>query len=326
MSMEDDASKISDWEVLSATSSRGGGDDDEVLTVSGGGGDVVLLDHFVLTPDPAASCPGDGEGSWSDDRGAWQGLELLDGFDPIPEASFDLAVGVRSQQLLISDVDDAREEGSIVQATVARGATRSAEGNQDDVVEVEIEQESSSVISRGALCPVLQVAADHGVEETLDSEAVTPTGGSLQSQVSESSLVQLDDGGIGAGEKRSCLEDAVSSDEIHGEQEEQEQGSNANAAIGCDEPDGEAKDDALPLAHTPAALLGLVVLGRKMYRMKHKARGLPQIKIAFDDKRASQFADRAARLNEAFLVARRVPMLRTSSGGATLPWSMVQDR
>jgi hypothetical protein len=323
MSMEDDASKISDWEVLSATSSRGGGDDDEVLTVSGGGGDVVLLDHFVLTPDPAASCPGDGEGLWSDDRGAWQGLELLDGFDPIPEASFDLAVGVRSQQLLISAVDDAREEGSIVQATVARGATRSAEGNQEDVVEVEIEQESSSVISRGALCPVLQVAARHGVEETLDSEAVTPTGASLQSQVSESSLVQLDDGGIGAGEERSCLEDAVSSDEIHGEQEEQEQGSNANAAIGCDEPDGEAKDDALPLAHTPgteegekqfvawwrlpfklmhynawkvkpvwsfsvaAALLGLVVLGRKMYRMKHKARGLPQIKIAFDDKVSS---------------------------------------
>jgi hypothetical protein len=36
-----------------------------------------------------------------------------------------------------------------------------------------------------------------------------------------------------------------------------------------------------------AALLGLVVLGRKMYRMKHKARGLPQIKIAFDDKVSS---------------------------------------
>ena len=41
--------------------------------------------------------------------------------------------------------------------------------------------------------------------------------------------------------------------------------------------------------------------------------------------RTSQFADRAARLNEAFLVARRVPLLRTSAG-AVLPWSMVQER
>jgi hypothetical protein len=36
-----------------------------------------------------------------------------------------------------------------------------------------------------------------------------------------------------------------------------------------------------------AALLGLVVLGRRMYRRKSKARGLPQIKIAFDDKVSS---------------------------------------
>jgi hypothetical protein len=321
--MEDAASEISDWEVLSATSACGGGDDDdEVLIVSGGAGDVVL-DHFALTPDPAAACHGDGEGSWSAPGGVWQGLELLDGFDPIPES---IASGVRSQQSPppIGGVDNAPKEGLILQPTVARGATRIAYGNQAEVVDAEIEQESDSVISRGELCPVLQ-PAHHGAGETLDSDAATPTGALLQSEVSESSLVQLDDGGIGAGVESSCLEDAVSSDGIHGEQEEQEQeqGSNANAATGCDEPDGEAKDGALPLAHTPgaeegekqfvvwwrlpfkllhfcawkvkpvwsfsiaAAFLGLVVLGRRMYRMKRKARGLPQIKIAFDDKVSS---------------------------------------
>jgi hypothetical protein len=320
--MEDAASEISDWEVLSATSACGSGDDDEVLVVSGGGGDVVL-DHFALTPDPAAACPGDGEGSCSGPGGAWQGLELLDGFDPIPESIFNLATGVRSQQPPIGGVDNAREEGSILQATLARGAARSADRNQaEEVVDAEIEQESNSVISRGELCPVLQ-PAHHGVGETLDSDAATPAGASLQCEVSESSLVQLDDGEIVAGVESSCLEDAVSSDGIHGEQEEQVQGSNANAATGCDEPDGEAKDGALPLAHTPgteegekqfvvwwrlpfkllhycawkvkpvwsfsiaAAFLGLVVLGRRMYRMKRKARGLPQIKIAFDDKVSS---------------------------------------
>jgi hypothetical protein len=33
-----------------------------------------------------------------------------------------------------------------------------------------------------------------------------------------------------------------------------------------------------------AAFLGIVVLGRRMYRMRRKTRGLPQIKIALDDK------------------------------------------
>uniref|UniRef100_A0A0E0K164 Uncharacterized protein n=1 Tax=Oryza punctata TaxID=4537 RepID=A0A0E0K164_ORYPU len=135
----------------------------------------------------------------------------------------------------------------------------------------------------------------------------------------------------------------------------------SDAASGYGEQDGEAKDDSsLPLARAPgadegekqvvvwwrlpfrllqccawkvkpiwsfsiaAALLGLFVLGRRMYRMRRKARGLPQIKIAFDDKRASQFADRTARLNEAFFVARRIPMLRTSSG-AVFPWSMLEE-
>jgi hypothetical protein len=34
---------------------------------------------------------------------------------------------------------------------------------------------------------------------------------------------------------------------------------------------------------------------------------------------------RTSQFNEAFLVARRVPLLRTSAG-AVLPWSMVQER
>ncbi|CAN6238373.1 unnamed protein product [Urochloa humidicola] len=366
--MEDAASEISDWEVLSAASGSGGGadydDDSEVVVVSGGGGDVLHVhDHFALaTAGPDAGPPG--EGPWLESGDAWQGVqvELLDGFDPIPSASFDLAAGVWSeQQPPAGRVDEARE-GSIVECTVARGETCSADGSQAEVVggAIDQDQESNAVTDHGELGSVLQ-PAHHGVGETLDSDAATLTGASLQSKASETAPVQLDCGEIDAGVESSCLEDAVAGDGVHGEQEEQEQGGDANAASGCDESDSEAKDVALPLAHTPgtgegdkqavvwwrlpfrllhycawkvkpvwsfsiaAALLGLVVLGRRMYRMKRKARGLPQIKIAFDDKRSSQFADRAARLNEAFLVARRVPLLRTSSG-AVLPWSMVQER
>uniref|UniRef100_A0ACD5ZAX9 Uncharacterized protein n=1 Tax=Avena sativa TaxID=4498 RepID=A0ACD5ZAX9_AVESA len=157
---------------------------------------------------------------------------------------------------------------------------------------------------------------------------------------------------------------AATSDEVHTAPEEPEQGQDAGATSGCGESDGDEKDCSSPVvaAAAPvageggegkvlvwwrlpfrlihycawkvkpvwsisiaAAFLGIVVLGRRMYRMRRKTTGLPQIKIAFDDKRASQFADRAARLNEAFLIAKRVPALRTSSGAA-LPWSMMQER
>ncbi|CAL4968790.1 unnamed protein product [Urochloa decumbens] len=350
--MDDATSEISDWEVLSAASGSGCGadydDDSEVVVVSGGGGDVLRVhDHFALAPaGHDAGSPAPEEAPWSEPGDAWQGVELPDGFDPIPGASFDLAAGAWSEQL-----------------PPAGGATWSADGSQAEAVGGEIDQESNAVTDHGELGSVLQPV--HHVEgETLDSDAAAPIGAcaSPQSEASESSPVQLDGGEIDAGgAESSCLEDAEASDGIHGKQEEQEQGGNATAASGCGESDSEAKDEGLPLARTQgtgegdkqvvvwwrlpfkllhycawkvkpvwsfsiaAALLGLVVLGRRMYRMKRKARGLPQIKIAFDDKRTSQFADRAARFNEAFLVARRVPLLRTSSG-AVLPWSMVQER
>nr|CAB3450066.1 unnamed protein product [Digitaria exilis] len=319
--MEDAASEISsDWEVLSAASGCGASasaeDDSEVVVVSGVGGNV-LHDHFALASAGHDDGP-PGEGPSSEPGDDWQGLELLDGFDPIPTASFDLAAGVWSEQLLPTGGVGEVLEGSILEATVAPGATWSADGSQPEAVGGEIDQEGNAVINHGELGSALQ-QVHHGLGETLYSDE--PTGASLQSDTSESSPVQLDDGETDAVVGSSCLEDAVASDGIHGDQEEQEQGGNINVTSGCEEPaDSEAKDSALPLAHTPgteggdkqvvvwwrlpfrlmhycawkvkpvwsfsvaAALLGLVVLGRRMYRMKRKAKGLPQIKIAFDDK------------------------------------------
>ncbi|KAM0874873.1 hypothetical protein ACQ4PT_037153 [Festuca glaucescens] len=157
---------------------------------------------------------------------------------------------------------------------------------------------------------------------------------------------------------------ATGDDEVRAAPVEEEPEQGKDAAPGCGESDGDGKDCSPPLAAAAApvtgegaerqlivwwrlpfklihycawkvrpvwslsiaaAFLGIVVLGRRMYRMRRKTPGLPQIKIALDDKRASQFADRAACLNEAFLIAKRVPALRTSSGAA-LPWSMMQER
>ncbi|XP_010062367.2 translation initiation factor IF-2 [Eucalyptus grandis] len=70
-----------------------------------------------------------------------------------------------------------------------------------------------------------------------------------------------------------------------------------------------------------AAFMGCVILGRRLYKMKQKSRTL-QLKITVDDKKVSQFMSRAARLNEAFSVVRRVPVVRPSlpaAGVATWP-------
>ncbi|XWS24685.1 hypothetical protein CRYUN_Cryun27aG0004100 [Craigia yunnanensis] len=60
-----------------------------------------------------------------------------------------------------------------------------------------------------------------------------------------------------------------------------------------------------------AAVMGFVILGRRLYKMKQKSRSL-QLKVTMDEKKVSQFMTRAARLNEAFSVVRRIPIIRPS--------------
>ncbi|XP_057793835.1 uncharacterized protein LOC131010359 [Salvia miltiorrhiza] len=76
-----------------------------------------------------------------------------------------------------------------------------------------------------------------------------------------------------------------------------------------------------------AAFMGFVILGRRLYKMKRKTRGL-QIKVAVDDKKVSQVMSRAARLNEAFSVVKLVPVIRPSlpAVGSTSNWPVMSLR
>ncbi|XP_068498737.1 uncharacterized protein [Phaseolus vulgaris] len=69
-----------------------------------------------------------------------------------------------------------------------------------------------------------------------------------------------------------------------------------------------------------AAFLGLLFLGRRLYSMKRKTQTV-KLNLALDDK-VSQLMGRVARLNEAFSVVRRVPIVRPPS----LPASSVTLR
>ncbi|KAJ0960713.1 hypothetical protein J5N97_001409 [Dioscorea zingiberensis] len=73
-----------------------------------------------------------------------------------------------------------------------------------------------------------------------------------------------------------------------------------------------------------AAIVGAVMLGRRLYKMKQKSRTVP-LKVTLDDKKASLFMARAARLNEAFSVMKRVPVIRQPSvpAGGVTPWSVL---
>ncbi|EYU22714.1 hypothetical protein ABFS82_03G123700 [Erythranthe guttata] len=76
-----------------------------------------------------------------------------------------------------------------------------------------------------------------------------------------------------------------------------------------------------------AAVMGFLILGRRLYKMKKKTRGL-EIKVTVDDKKVSQVMSRAARLNEAFSVVKRVPMIRPSypALGSSNNWPVMSLR
>uniref|UniRef100_J3LDW1 Uncharacterized protein n=2 Tax=Oryza brachyantha TaxID=4533 RepID=J3LDW1_ORYBR len=266
-----------------------------------------------------------------------------------------------------AEVEEEEEDG----ATRSRGELEFAPGEEnldsdatvgaylsqfESLEDSDVQLGDGGVTAAGGSSPPETLGID-GAMETLQEEPVQSSCGEPKGLAKDGSLplVQSLDG-------RSSLPEAAEVGDAMGTVEEEPvQGNSGNAASGCGEPDGEAKDGYLPPAQAPgvgegdkqvvvwwrlpfrllqccawkvkpvwsfsiaAALLGIFVLGRRMYRMRRKARGLPHIKIAFDDKKTSQFADRTARLNEAFFVARRIPMLRTTSG-AVFPWSMVQER
>nr|GLL31809.1 uncharacterized protein LOC109160138 isoform X3 [Ipomoea trifida] len=72
-----------------------------------------------------------------------------------------------------------------------------------------------------------------------------------------------------------------------------------------------------------AALIGFAILGRRIYNVKKKIRSL-ELKVTMDDKKVSQFMSRAARLNEAFSVVKRVPVIRPQlPATGVAPWPVM---
>ncbi|KAM0828983.1 hypothetical protein ACQ4PT_067179 [Festuca glaucescens] len=361
--MEDASSDFSDWEVLSAASAAGG-DDEDVVLVSGQGGDV-LYDHFALDPSSAAAEGSSSSEAASEEvESEFGSVDRLDLISPEPPMDLTAVVDSTAQLQLQFGGADVTAHGSVPGASSAYGgATWTARDEEtEEALGAEIEAahsrgEPDSAPAHQGLEGILDsdaaTAADVLGFQTENSIAQL-----------EDSSVQLEDGGADSTTQSSGLDAAATIDDEMRAAPEEEEPEQRKDASGCGESDGDGKDCSSPLvaAAAPvtgegaerqlivwwrlpfklihscawkvrpvwsisiaAAFLGIVVLGRRVYRMRRKTPGLPQIKIAFDDKRASQFADRAARLNEAFLIAKRVPALRTSSGSA-LPWSMMQER
>ncbi|GER37886.1 cytidinediphosphate diacylglycerol synthase 4 [Striga asiatica] len=75
------------------------------------------------------------------------------------------------------------------------------------------------------------------------------------------------------------------------------------------------------------AVMGFAILGRRLYKMKKRTKGL-EIKVTVDDKKVSQVMSSAARLNEAFSIVKRVPVIRPSlpAVGSTNTWPVMSLR
>ncbi|KAG8078695.1 hypothetical protein GUJ93_ZPchr0007g3827 [Zizania palustris] len=58
------------------------------------------------------------------------------------------------------------------------------------------------------------------------------------------------------------------------------------------------------------ALLGIVVLGRRLYRMRRQSKAMGRVRLVLDKKKASQFKAQAPHLNGSILMARRAPMIK----------------
>ncbi|XP_047327038.1 uncharacterized protein LOC124930735 [Impatiens glandulifera] len=75
-----------------------------------------------------------------------------------------------------------------------------------------------------------------------------------------------------------------------------------------------------------AAVMGFLILGRRWNKLKKKTQGL-HLKVTTDEKKVSQFMSRAARLNEAFSIVKRVPVIRPPlPAPGVAPWPVVTLR
>ncbi|KAK4758467.1 hypothetical protein SAY87_019768 [Trapa incisa] len=78
-----------------------------------------------------------------------------------------------------------------------------------------------------------------------------------------------------------------------------------------------------------AAVVGLVILIRRLQKMRQNSRTL-QLKVTLEDKKVSLFKSRAARLNDAFSVVKRVPAVRPAlpgpAAGVAALWPMASLR
>ncbi|XP_051139624.1 uncharacterized protein LOC127257288 [Andrographis paniculata] len=77
-----------------------------------------------------------------------------------------------------------------------------------------------------------------------------------------------------------------------------------------------------------AAVMGFVILGRKLYRMKKKKTRALEIKLIVGDKNITQVMNHASRLNDAFSIVRRVPVIRPSlpAVGTSATWPIASLR
>jgi hypothetical protein len=322
--MEDASSDFSDWELLSAASAAGGDDDDHDAVLVSGQGGHVLYDHFALHPSSSEAASeeevesGFGSVDRLDSISPEPPADLTAAADST--AQLQLQLGGADVTAHGSVISASSACGGATWTTARDEEPEEALGAAEIEAAARGRGEPDSVPAHHGRDGILDsdaAATADGV--TLQLEPSENSGVQL-----EDPSVKLEDGGPDATTESSGIEAAATGDDGHAAPEEEpEQGKDGSAAPGCGESEGDGKNCSSPLAAAAApvagegaerqlvvwwrlpfklihycawkvrpvwsisiaaAFLGIVVLGRRMYRMRRKTTGLPQIKIALDDK------------------------------------------
>ncbi|XP_050216773.1 uncharacterized protein LOC126667754 isoform X2 [Mercurialis annua] len=305
---------------------------------------VLRLDYFSLENDNkyaktvAAVVDASDEGSVDSDNPSW--------IDPGPETRFNQinnsggfwsdSGSDRSDERKIGDFDVKNELGLVDNAKIESGfgiGEIDCKDGKDGGFEC-CEGSFSYLEGKNDLGIVDNVKNDAGFGDFGEKHGMDKDLGNFWSDSSGESLVFDDAGKMNEGS------------EISGESSARDQAKEENlSVVAVEEKKGEADEGRRKMVwwkvpfellrycvfrmspvwtfSMAAAVMGFVILGRRLYKMKRKARSLP-LKITVDDK----FMSRAALLNEAFSVVKRVPIVRPllPAAGVNSSWPVMTLR
>ncbi|CAA0809831.1 Unknown protein [Striga hermonthica] len=302
---------FNDWELLHSTSDSDSAPGEPLSEIDAGG--LIQLDYFSLDArNIVVEDMGDGQSAAGSDNPSW--------IDPGPEENPNMYIHKESGEFWSDSGSDRSDDREFVQ--------------KEAVNEMGFSQDEKKGVRVGGIGEIFE--GDGEKAEDLGKVCLESSGVKISSlehgAVAEEvdSHVELEV----SGEENSGMKMVEGGDQVMEDDRSKKNGELKKRSIVWWKMPVEFLRYCLfrmspvwAVSVAAAAMMGFAILGRRLYKMKKRAKGL-EIKVTVDDKKVSQVMSRAARLNEAFSIVKRVPMIRPSlpAVGSTNTWPVMSLR